>query len=414
MASLIWRILRWGVGLVFVSAGALKAWNPQGFAYAVENYQLTNWSVSIGIAFYLPWMEIVAGAAMLTGRLYLGALALLLLITVSFLAALSSAWARGLNIECGCFQTESQPDGLGASIGIDLLILGILLALAWNETRSPAQTAFKKAAGKGLLPFALTALLSLADAGHAAPPLSLAQAGSEPGLKLSWATDCRTQITVTLESTLPTPCSVEIPGGLVYGTPSGARVLAINSLNLEGGASAKTHATVTALALSTKQTGADESCAPSLERVPRLDALLRELRGSPTVPRQTAQLLALILLENLSLSDWQTFLGQAPFPPAPTPTENARAFFSECLDALAMLQTLAPSEKFAFAEDLDLKRRALREPTLRFRALRLYGMESPPGLPEPPDINRLLHRQPGDNCPACQSRARSAPPQNGP
>ena len=414
MAPLIWRILRRGVGLVFVSAGALKAWNPQGFAYAVENYQLTTWSISIGIAFYLPWLEIVAGAAMLTGRMYRGALALLLLMTLGFLAALSSAWARGLNIECGCFQTESQPDGLGTSIGIDLLILGSLLALAWNETRSPAQPGLKRGPGEGLRPLALAALLSVSDAVCAAPPLSLAQAGSEPGLKLSWATDGRTQITVTLENTLPTPRSVEIPGGLICVTPSGARVLAINTLNLESGASAKTHATAAAIALSTKNTGSAESCAPTPERVPRLDALLREMPGSPPVPRQTAQLLALVLLENLSFSDWQTFLGQAPFPPAPAPPENAPAFLSECLDALAILPTLAPSEKFAFAEDPDLKRRVLRQPTLRLRALRLYGMEPPQGLPEAPDINRLLHKQPGDNCPACQARLRSAPPQDTP
>jgi uncharacterized membrane protein YphA (DoxX/SURF4 family) len=414
MAPLIWRILRWGVGLVFVSAGALKASNPQGFAYAVENYQLTTWSVSIGIAFYLPWLEIVAGAAMVTGRLYRGALALLVVMTVGFLAALSSAWARGLNIECGCFQSESQPDGLGTSIGIDLLVLGLLIALAWNETRSPERTALRRVPLKGRLPLTLTALISLAQAGQAAPPISLAQAGSEPGLKLSWATDGRTQITVTLENTLPTPRSVEIPWGQVCVTPSGARVLAINTLNLEVGASAKTHATAAAIALSTKHTGTAGSCDPTPERVPRLDALLRELRGSPPVPRQTAQLLALILLENISFSEWQTFLGRAPFPPAPAPTDNAPAFFSECLDALAMLPTLAPSEKFAFAEDPDLKRRVLRQPTLRLRALRLYGMEPPEGLPEAPDINRLLHKQPGDNCPACQARSRGAPPQDTP
>lgn len=411
MASLIWRTLRLGVGLVFVSAGALKAWNPQGFAYAVENYQLTSWSASIGIAFSLPWLEIVAGTALVTGRLYRGALATLILLTVGFLAALSSAWARGLNIECGCFQTESKPHGLWISIGIDLLILGILLGLVWNETRPHA---LKTAGRKALLLLALTGFLSSGEAAWASTPMNIAQASSEPGLKLWWTTDGRTQISVTLQNTRPAPCSVEIPAGLVCVSPSGARVLVMHDLVLESGASAKTQANLPGLALSTEHTGAAESCVPTLERLPRLDVLLNRLRGSPPVPRQTAQLLALALLENLSFTDWQTFLGQSPFPPAPTPPENARAFLSECLDALALLQTLSPSEKFAFADDPDLKRQVLRQPTLRLRALNLYGMEIPPGLPEAPDINRLLHRQPGDNCPACQSRARSIPPQNEP
>jgi putative oxidoreductase len=414
---MIWNFLRWGIGLVFLSAGALKAWDPQSFAYAIENYQLTRWSVSIGIAFYLPWLEIIAGAALLTGWLYRGALATLGLLTVIFLGAVSSAWARGLNIECGCFQSESSPTGLGTSLGIDLLILGSLLALAWNETRFPLR---KKTGGQPLLLLALASWIHPSEPAHASPPmqpsppLSLAQAQAEPGLTFSWATDGRTRITVTLENRRPAACSVEIPAGLVCVTESGARVWGTQARILESVGFGKRTATLPALALSQKNAVGDTPCVATLEKPPRLEGLLRRLGDAPPLPQQTVQLAALALLENLSLGAWQTFLGLPSVPSAKTPPENERAFLTECMDALAVLRTLAPEEKFAFAEDPDLKRRILRQPALRLRALSLYRIEIPSDLTEAPDINRLLHKQPGDNCPACQSRARSFSPQNTP
>jgi putative oxidoreductase len=414
---MIWHFLRWGIGLVFLLAGALKAWDPQSFAYAIENYQLTRWSVSIGIAFYLPWLEMIAGAALLTGWLYRGALATLGLLTVIFLGALSSAWARGLNIECGCFQSESSPTGLGTSLGIDLLILGSLLALAWNEARFPLT---KKTGSHTLLFLTVASWIHQSEPAHGSPPLhpspplSLAQAQAQPGLKFSWATDGRTRISVSLENSRPTACSVEIPAGLVCVTESGARVWGVQARVLESVGTGKTTATLSALALSTKNAGGDGPCVATQEKLPRLESLLRRLCDAPPLPRQTAQLAAFALLENLSLADWQTFLGLPSFSGAQTPPENDRVFLTECVDALAVLQTLAPGERFAFAADPDLKRRILRQPALRLRALSLYGIETPSDLPEAPDINRLLHKQPGDNCPACQNRARSFSPQNAP
>lgn len=98
-------ILRATVGLVFVSAGVLKLLDIQQFAIDVHNFRLTPWSVSLAVALYLPWLEILAGGVFASGwsRFRDGAHWTLLVLVAGFLVALGSAWTRNLDIECGCF-----------------------------------------------------------------------------------------------------------------------------------------------------------------------------------------------------------------------------------------------------------------------------------------------------------------------
>ncbi|RYD65246.1 MAG: hypothetical protein EOP84_32095, partial [Verrucomicrobiaceae bacterium] len=63
------QITEWALRLivagVFLYAGGVKAWDTQQFALDVQNYQLTSWTASIVVAVYLPWLEILAGLALL-------------------------------------------------------------------------------------------------------------------------------------------------------------------------------------------------------------------------------------------------------------------------------------------------------------------------------------------------------------
>ncbi len=105
-AQIILALLRIGLGSIFVYAGALKIWNPAQFAIDVSHFQLTPWTVSVLVAVYLPWLEVLAGLALILRRLPLGALLAIIGMTLVFMAALTSAWARGLDISCGCFGKE--------------------------------------------------------------------------------------------------------------------------------------------------------------------------------------------------------------------------------------------------------------------------------------------------------------------
>ena len=137
-------ILRCAVGLLFLYAGGVKITDTQQFAYAIQNYRLLPWTASIVLAVYLPWLEVVCALALISGRLYLGALAALAGMTVMFMGALGSAWARGLDVACGCFGLESNSTNYPLHLGGNALVLAALAYLAFAQRR-PALTSERAA-----------------------------------------------------------------------------------------------------------------------------------------------------------------------------------------------------------------------------------------------------------------------------
>ena len=127
--TVIDHVLRLALAAVFIWAGASKAMDPGGFVFAVHAFRLTPWPVSAGIALYLPWLEILAGSAILFRRTRPGGLAVLLVLALVFLGVLLSAAARGLPISCGCFGAGMHSRGLGGSIALDLVLLPVILYL---------------------------------------------------------------------------------------------------------------------------------------------------------------------------------------------------------------------------------------------------------------------------------------------
>ena len=125
----VWRIAAVIVGGVFIYAGAIKALDPVRFASDIDNYKILPWTISVGLAFYLPWLEILCGFALILRRLYLGGLSILTALVAVFLVATIAAKARGLDITCGCFGHTSQHWSFPLHLAIDLAILAALLAL---------------------------------------------------------------------------------------------------------------------------------------------------------------------------------------------------------------------------------------------------------------------------------------------
>ena len=59
-------------GAVFVYAGVLKVRDPLQFANDISNYRIIPWSVGVGLAFYLPWLELLCGLALVFHRFFAG------------------------------------------------------------------------------------------------------------------------------------------------------------------------------------------------------------------------------------------------------------------------------------------------------------------------------------------------------
>jgi uncharacterized membrane protein YphA (DoxX/SURF4 family) len=139
--QVISTLLRFALAAVFIYAGVVKILDAQRFALDVQHYDLTPWTVSVLVAVYLPWLEVIAGIALIVRRQQLGALVALGGMTAIFLGALLSAWARGLDISCGCFGRESRniqtnfPLLLAQDLAL-LFVIGFLFAMEVRRAKA--------------------------------------------------------------------------------------------------------------------------------------------------------------------------------------------------------------------------------------------------------------------------------------
>ena len=97
--------LRLIVGLCFVWAASAKLLDPVAFLSAVESYQVVEAETARWVALILPWLELWAGIGLALPWLRWASGWILGLLLLGFMVLHSSAWWRGLDVDCGCFGT---------------------------------------------------------------------------------------------------------------------------------------------------------------------------------------------------------------------------------------------------------------------------------------------------------------------
>jgi len=133
--KIFWRFLSIIVGGVFIYAGVIKAVDPVQFGNDIDNYKTLPWLISVRLAFYLPWLEIFCGVALMFRCLYRGGLSILAALILVFIGATAAARMRGLDITCGCFGHASQHWSFAQHMAIDLAIFVALAALLLRELK---------------------------------------------------------------------------------------------------------------------------------------------------------------------------------------------------------------------------------------------------------------------------------------
>ncbi|MEY2539634.1 MAG: hypothetical protein QOG67_3374 [Verrucomicrobiota bacterium] len=129
----LWRILDFLIGGLFIYAGVIKMLDPIRFGIDIDNFKMLPWPIAIRLAFFLPWLEILAGVALITRRLYLGGLTILTALMFVFIGATITAKARGLDITCGCFGHASKNLSFTWHMVLDLVLAASLLLL-WRSS----------------------------------------------------------------------------------------------------------------------------------------------------------------------------------------------------------------------------------------------------------------------------------------
>jgi putative oxidoreductase len=93
------------LGLLFLLASLAKIVDVTSLASQVHNFRLLPfWSEHL-VAMTLPWIELVAGLALVLGIRSRAGAWLAGALLAGFTIGIALAMARGLNFECGCFGT---------------------------------------------------------------------------------------------------------------------------------------------------------------------------------------------------------------------------------------------------------------------------------------------------------------------
>lgn len=126
------------VGGVWIVAGAIKLPDPAQSVSAVRAYQLLPGNLAQPVGQLLPVIEIVIGLCLVLGLLTRWAALASAVLFVLFIIGISSAWARGITIDCGCFGGGGyDPDAASKypwEIARDAVLLLASLFLVWRPS----------------------------------------------------------------------------------------------------------------------------------------------------------------------------------------------------------------------------------------------------------------------------------------
>lgn len=141
-------LIRLILGIIFIAAGIPKILDPASFAKIVYSYQLLPDMFINFVALVLPWVEVIVGGFLILGIWLPGAVVLYNLLMLSFVGALAFNTARGLDIQCGCFSTNSDGviniNTILRDVGIFLMAMYLFfmeIIKKWPELKLSGKTA---------------------------------------------------------------------------------------------------------------------------------------------------------------------------------------------------------------------------------------------------------------------------------
>jgi uncharacterized membrane protein YphA (DoxX/SURF4 family) len=96
------------LGAIFVIAAIPKIADPPSFAHMIYNYRLVPASLINLSALVMPWVELLAGIALLLGVWKSAARSVVGILLAVFIIAISINLARNNAIDCGCFNVADR------------------------------------------------------------------------------------------------------------------------------------------------------------------------------------------------------------------------------------------------------------------------------------------------------------------
>jgi putative oxidoreductase len=95
------------LGAIFIAAALPKIADPPSFAHMIYNYRILPGGLINISALIMPWVEILAGLALVLGVWVRPARWIVTLMLVTFMIAIAINLGRDNAIDCGCFDTSA-------------------------------------------------------------------------------------------------------------------------------------------------------------------------------------------------------------------------------------------------------------------------------------------------------------------
>ncbi len=126
------------VGGVFIYSSIGKLFSPDEFAKIIYNYDILPLFLVNILAIVLPYVQFLAGVLLIFGVYKKGNSAIFIGLLFVFLIALIQAYARSLDINCGCFSLDtssSNNDILTRIIQDVLLLIPVIIIYFFSERK---------------------------------------------------------------------------------------------------------------------------------------------------------------------------------------------------------------------------------------------------------------------------------------
>ncbi|MCK9893319.1 DoxX family protein [Frankia sp. AgB32] len=130
-------VLRLVLGAVWLAAGLLKVNDPDGMLRSARAFRILPEALVQPVAYAVPFLEIALGLLLIVGLAVRVTAIVSALMFATYIAAIASAAARGLRIDCGCFSsggdlTADAPTHYTSELIRDSLLLAAAALLAWR------------------------------------------------------------------------------------------------------------------------------------------------------------------------------------------------------------------------------------------------------------------------------------------
>ena len=130
------------LGAIFVIAAIPKIADPPSFAHMIYNYRLVPASLINVSALVMPWVELLAGLALILGVWKAAARNVIGILLAIFIIAISINLFRDNAIDCGCFNVadrgkthEQRIFDMKVDVARDLGMLLMVAQLWWAGKR---------------------------------------------------------------------------------------------------------------------------------------------------------------------------------------------------------------------------------------------------------------------------------------